>query len=88
MNESLRRGIGAAFSLKRRRLALYVILIMSVGQGPEISPATCLSQQILRILCRFTQTQYVFCNSKFSKHFCRRETVSYQPNISELIIQK
>ena len=42
MSESLRRGIGAAVSLKLGRLALCVILIMSVGQGPEISPASCL----------------------------------------------
>jgi len=79
---------GAAVSLKRRRLALCVTLIMSVGQGLEILPASCLSQQILRILCRFTQMQYVLCNSKFPKHFCRPEIVSYRPNISQLNIQK
>lgn len=43
MNESLRHGIGAVVSLKRRRLALCVILIISVGQGLEISPASFLS---------------------------------------------
>lgn len=88
MNESLRHGIEAAVLLKRRRLALCAILIMSIGQRPEISPASYLSRQILRIMCRFIQSQYVLCNSKFPKHYCRPETVSYQPSISELNIQK
>jgi hypothetical protein len=58
VNERLRRGIGAAVSLKRR-LALCVILIMSISQGVEISPASCLPQQILLIMYSSTQTHYV-----------------------------